>query len=166
MRKLESAIYSSKKKSSPNLDSFDYNIIRYIPSDLLTILLGIYNDLHAQGIFPNSWNLSLIIFVPKSSRKDVRPIALFSCILKLFERKLYRSMQWAVETRFLLSNFQSRFRNFHSCTDNLVTLNNCIHSFLITLPFLQFSWTLLVHSIMSSKLNLWFTQSWLSCFLL
>jgi len=37
-------------------------------------------------------------------------------------------MQWAVETRFLLPDFQSGFRNFRSYIDNLVTLTNRIHS--------------------------------------
>jgi len=39
-----------------------------------------------------------------------------------------RRMQWVVETRFLLPNFQSRFRNFRSCTDNLIMLTNRINS--------------------------------------
>jgi len=102
MRELELAIHSSKKKSSPGLDRIDYNIIRSIPSDLLTILLSIYNDLYAQGLFPESWRSSLLIFVPKSDGKSVRPIALLSCLLKVMERIIYCRFQWVVETRFLL----------------------------------------------------------------
>jgi len=72
MRELESAIYSSKKRSSPGLDRFDYNIIRAIPFDLLINLLNIYNELYSQGLFPEIWNHSLIIFVPKPGGKGVR----------------------------------------------------------------------------------------------
>jgi len=43
-KELESAIYSSKAKSSPGLDRFDYKIIRAIPSDLLVFLLEVYTD--------------------------------------------------------------------------------------------------------------------------
>jgi len=54
---------------------------------------------------------------------------LFSpCFLKLLEKMLYRRMQWVIETRFLLPDFQSGFRNFRSCTDNLVMLTNRINS--------------------------------------
>jgi len=81
-RELESAIYSSKSRSSSGLDRFDYNIIRSISSNLLSILLNIYNELFAQGLFPDSWNLSLIIFVPKPGEKGVRPIALLSLLLE------------------------------------------------------------------------------------
>jgi len=47
--------------------------------------------------------------------------------LKLFERLVYRRLQWEIETRFLLPEFQSGFRTSRSCTDNL-TLSNRIHS--------------------------------------
>jgi len=127
-RELESAIHSSRTKSSPGLDRFDYSIICSIPSDLLLILLDIYNELYAQGLFPDSWNVSLITFVPKPGGRGVRPIALLSCFLKLLEKMLYRRMQWIVETRFLLPDFQSGFRSFRSCADNLVVLTNRINS--------------------------------------
>jgi len=105
MREFESAIYSSKKRSSPGLDRFDYNIIRSFPLELLKILLDIYNELFEQGLFPDSWNFSLVIFVPKPGGKGVRPIALLSCFLKLLEKMIYRRLQWAVETRFLVPDF-------------------------------------------------------------
>jgi len=52
MRELISAIRSSRKRSAPGLDRFDYGIVRSIPSELLIILLSIYNDLYAHGLFP------------------------------------------------------------------------------------------------------------------
>jgi len=45
--KLDLAVFSSKRKSSPGLDRFDYGIIRFLPSDLLAKLLNIYNDLYS-----------------------------------------------------------------------------------------------------------------------
>jgi len=45
---LDLAVFSSKRKSSPGLDRFDYKIIRSLPSDLLAKLLNIYNDLYSQ----------------------------------------------------------------------------------------------------------------------
>jgi len=128
MRELELAIHSTKKKSSPGLDRIDYNIIRSIPTDLQSTLLGIYNDLYAQGLFPESWRSSLLVFIPKSDGRSVRPIALLSCLLKVMERMIYRRFQWVVETRFLLPDFQSGFRSSRSCADNLVVLTNRIYS--------------------------------------
>jgi len=90
----------------------------------------IYNDLYSLGLFPEPWRSSLLIFVPKSDCKGVRPIALLSCLLKVLE-KIYRRLQWTIETRFILPEFQYGFRNSRSCTDNLVVLTNRIHSALL-----------------------------------
>jgi len=87
MRELESAIHSSKTRSSPGLDRIDYGIIRSIPYDLRIILLNIYNDLYSHGLFPDSWRSSLLIFIPKPDGKGVQPIALLSCFLKIFEKQ-------------------------------------------------------------------------------
>jgi len=125
---LEVSIDSSKNRSSPGLDRIDYAIIRALPPDLRLVLLDILNELYCQGHFPNSWRASALILIPKSDNKGVRPIALLSCLLKVLERMIYRRLQWAVETHFLLPEFQSGFRNSRSCIDNLVTLTNRIHT--------------------------------------
>jgi len=82
MCELTSTIHSSRKKSSPGLDRFDYGII--------TILLSIYNDLFACDLFSESWRATLLTFVPKSDGKGVRSIALLSCFLKILEKMVYR----------------------------------------------------------------------------
>jgi len=128
MREFELAIHFSRKRSSPGMDRFDYSIIRSLPPNLMTILLNIYNDLFAHRLFPESWCSSLLIFVPKPDGKGVRPIAFFSCFLKVLEKIIYRRLQWVVETRFLLPAFQSGFRNSRSYADNLVVLTNRIYS--------------------------------------
>jgi len=110
------------------MDRFDYGIIRSLPADLITLLLEIYNGLYAHGLFPESWQSSLLTFVPKADGRGVRPIALLSCLLKVLERMVYRRVQWVIETRFLLPDFQSGFRNSRSYTDNLIILTNRIQS--------------------------------------
>jgi len=110
------------------LNRFNYGVIRSLPPNLLVILLSIYNDLFAQGLFFESWRASFLTFDSKSDGKDVRSIALFSYFLKVFEKMVHRKMQWIVEVRFFIPNFQSGFKNFRSYTDNLVTFTNRIHS--------------------------------------
>jgi len=105
VRELESAIHSSNTRSSPGMDRIDYDIIRSMLCDLRKILLNIYNDLYAHGLFPDSWRSSLLTFIPKPDGRGVRPIALLSCFLKIFERVIYRRFQWAIETRFLFPDF-------------------------------------------------------------
>jgi len=92
LHELESAIHSSKRYSSPGLDKVDYSILRALPSNFRNSLLSIYNDLFSRGLFPDSWRKSLLVFLPKSGEKGVRPISLLSCFLKLLERLMYRRL--------------------------------------------------------------------------
>jgi len=66
-----------------------------------------------------------MIFV-KPSESGLRPIALMSCLHKLFEKMIYRRFSWFIGTQFLLSEFQAGFRSSRSCADSLVTLINRI----------------------------------------
>jgi len=131
-QEFESAIDSSKRKSSPGLDRIDYSIIRSLPLVFPQVsrefLLKIYNDIFSQGLFPTLWKDSLLILLPKADGKSVRLIALLSCLLKIFERLVYHRLQWAVESRFIFPEFQSGFKNSRSCVGNLVTLSARVHS--------------------------------------
>jgi len=54
-QELDMSIASCKLKSSPGLDRFDYRIISSLPQELKTLLLDIYNEMFANGLFPASW---------------------------------------------------------------------------------------------------------------
>jgi len=123
---LDTAIDSCGNNFAPGLDQFDYRVIRALPSLMRSTLLNIYNEMYEGGLFPDFWRDSLVIFVPKPSGSGLRPIALMSCLLKLFEKMIYCRFSWFIETQFLLSEFQAGFRSSRSCTDNLVTLTNRI----------------------------------------
>jgi len=128
LHELESAIHSFKRNSSPGLDRVDYSILHALPPNFRNSLLSIYNDLFSRGFFPDSWRKSLLVFLPKSGGRGVRPISLLSYFLKLLERLVYRRLQWAIETRFLLPEFQFGFRSSRSCVDNLVILTNRVQT--------------------------------------
>jgi len=126
-QELDVSIASCKLDSSPSLDRFDYKIIATLPQEIRTILLDIYNEMFASGLFPSSWHDSLVILVPKPSGSGLRPIALMSCFLKILEKMIYPRLAWIVETQFLLPEFQAGFHTSRSCMDNLITLTNRIH---------------------------------------
>jgi len=124
---LEAAIDSSCKNSAPGLDRIDYAIIRFFPLTTRLALLRIFNEMFEQGLFHYDWRTSLIVFVPKLSNEGFRPIALSSCLLKIFEKMVYRRMQWVAESQFMLPESQAGFRSFRSCADNLTILTNHVH---------------------------------------
>jgi len=113
-----------KKNSSPGLDQIDYKIINAHSASIRLALLDIYNDLFKNGLFPISWRASFVVFIPRANGDGLRPIALMSCFLKLFEKiheMIHRRISWI--TQFVIPEFQASFRNFRSCTDNLIILS-------------------------------------------
>lgn len=59
--------------------------------------------------------------------ESVRPIALTSCICKLFETLVKNRLQCWCESNDILPMTQSGFRAGRSCVDNLINMSICIN---------------------------------------
>lgn len=79
------ALQCRNKHSAPGLDGIDYTLLTRLSVQLKLILLNIFNDIHLTGEFPPEWMDTYLHFIPKANNSGVRPIALTSCILKLYE---------------------------------------------------------------------------------
>ena len=84
-------------------------------------------DIWATGQFPESWELTTIIPIPKPGKvhaepTNYRPIALTGCICKTLERMINTRLVWYVESNNLISPVQSGFRSERSTNDNLMRL--------------------------------------------
>lgn len=101
-------------------------MIRAFPNNLLVFLKNLFNEVLNKGEIPLSWKKSLVIFIPKSNGKNLRPITLTSAIVKIMEKCIYNRMRWLLEAHFLIPDCQFGFRNFKLCTDNLTILTNHI----------------------------------------
>ncbi|XP_018375583.1 PREDICTED: uncharacterized protein LOC108769220 [Trachymyrmex cornetzi] len=99
-----------------------------LPDNYQEFLLDLFNRILKEGIVPNSWKTSLVIFIPKSNNEGLRPISLLSCVTKIFEKIIYFRLQWLVESQALLPQEQMGFRHNRSCSDSLVTLTNNIQA--------------------------------------
>ena len=115
-----------KLDSAPGTDQIDYNIIKNLTPDSLSVLLQIYNNLFYQGIFPAEWNKSMVVLIPKPNGKGVRPISLLSCLLKIMEKIIYLRLRWFTESNAILPLNQTGFRPQCACSNNLVALTNYI----------------------------------------
>ena len=104
-----------------------YQVLKHLPSKSLQALLDILNDIWETGKFPESWELSTIIPVPKPGKDhteptNYRPIALTSCLCKTLERMINTRLVWYLESNNLISPVQSGFRSERSTNDNLIRL--------------------------------------------
>ena len=117
VEEISRAIKRSKSSSSPSpFDRISYLILKRCPS-LLTALQDLFNCCWSQSTIPSQWKLAAIKLIPKSSAKDdptspsnFRPIALTSCIGKLFTTILRnRWLTYMVENKFLDRSIQKAF---------------------------------------------------------
>ena len=94
-------------------------------------LLNIFNYTWTTGKFPDGWQYTTIIPIPKPGKdpaepNNYRPIALTSCLCKTLERMINIRLTWFLESNNHISRFQSGFRSDCSTTDNLVRLETFI----------------------------------------
>ncbi len=118
--------------SSPGPDTVHYQFLKRLPPESLELLLKLFNDVfNGKCPFPASWREAIIIPIPKPNKdhtdpNNYRPIALTSCICKVFERIINNRLIYYLESNDLLAKTQSGFRRGHSTTDHLVRLETWI----------------------------------------
>jgi len=124
---LDIAINNTKLGSAPGIDQIDNRVISSLPHEYRSQLLKIYNDILSEGTFPEQWNQSLMVLIPKPDANGFRPISLLSCLSKIMEKILYHRIQWHIESQHIIPDLQLGFRPDRSCIDSLVILSCDIH---------------------------------------
>ena len=119
---FNAALESRNKHSGCGLDGIDYFTILTIPIKYRLELLDIYNHMHATNEYPLSWQESYVHFISKADGSGLRPIAMTSCLCKLYELMVKNRLQWFCEHNEILPISNSGFRKGRSCNDNLINL--------------------------------------------
>ncbi|XP_074026539.1 uncharacterized protein [Leptinotarsa decemlineata] len=101
--------------SSPGIDSVTYRMIGLLPLNAKQYLLEIFNDWWLKGEFSNNLKKIIITFIAKPGKdktlpSSYRPIALMSCLTKVFERMLKLRLELHVEKKNLFPVTQFGFR--------------------------------------------------------
>ena len=132
LEELDHAIFLSSP-TSPGEDEILYSMISNLPKVTKKFLLDILNNFWRTGTSPKSWKISIIIPVLKplkdsSLPQSFRPIALTSCVSKIYERMVNTRLVWYLESKNLLSNRQFGFRKNRSTIDPLMILSREIQN--------------------------------------
>ncbi|KAH9380534.1 hypothetical protein HPB48_013251 [Haemaphysalis longicornis] len=87
--------------SQPRTPTVKNTILRYLNNDLITQVADLYIKQWALATLPSSWKHSDITLIPKSgkpsSRHEIHPTFLSSCIGKLLEHVFYNRMSHYLE---------------------------------------------------------------------
>ena len=130
MLELKTAL-SSSKNTTPGPDKIHYLMLKHLPETALKLLLSIYNRLWTECYYPHQWNISTIIPIPKpgkdhSNPTNYRPIALTSCLGKVFEKMINKRLVEYLENNKLLTPIQCGFRKNKSTIDHLIRLDTYV----------------------------------------
>ena len=130
MLELKTAL-SSSKNTTPGPDQIHYLMLKHLPETALKLLLSIYNRLWTECYYPHQWNISTIIPIPKpgkdhSNPTNYRPIALTSCLGKVFEKMINKRLVEYLENNKLLTPIQCGFRKNKSTIDHLIRLDTYV----------------------------------------
>ncbi|GBO18789.1 hypothetical protein AVEN_102122-1 [Araneus ventricosus] len=128
---------STVLKPSPGPDNISYLMIQNLASVSQKNLLCLYNRIRNEHYFSTLWQQAVVIPPLKAGKDPTNPssylpIALTSCLCKLFEKIINRRLIHFLETNNLLHRCQSGFQKGRSTLDNLLALETDIR-----LAFLQ-----------------------------
>lgn len=105
--------------------------IKKLPQEALHTILKVFNSIWSKQLFPDIWRQAIIIPIhkpgqPRNKPSSYRPISLTCNLCKIMEKMVNKRLLWLLETKNLLSAYQSGFRPNRSTMDNLVTLHTDI----------------------------------------
>lgn len=129
---LISAIHS-RRDTAFGLDGIPYIIFKKLSSNSLEIFLMILNSLWTNNDIPTDWKIDCLVPIlkpnkPKLCPDSYRPIALTSCVGKIFEQLLKQRLEFYVEHNKILSSNQFGFRRNHSARESICQLQLDIHN--------------------------------------
>ena len=132
MEELENSI-SNSSPTSPGEDDIRYEMLSNLPECSKTFVLDIFNGFWKYHSYPSSWKVEVVVPALKPGKNpelptSYRPIALTSCLCKVFERMVNNRLMWLLESKKLLTNRQFGFRKNKCTLDPLLMLSREIQN--------------------------------------
>ena len=122
---------TTAKDTTPGPDKVHYKMLKNMPQQAKHHLLQMYNELWNNSHYPEQWKDAIVIPIAKPNKDhsdpiNYRPIALTSCVCKIFEKMVNGRLVQYLENNKLLTNIQCGFRANRSTLDHLIRLDTFI----------------------------------------
>ena len=141
--KFLSAASNLSSSTAIGPDKVGYSMLKHLLRSGMDFLLHIFNHFWSLHFFPSLWKICSIIPIHKMGKPldppaFFRPISMFSCVSKLFERIILSHLLFFLESISILSPRQVGFRPGRSTLDQILFLAQSILDGL-TCPTIVFS---------------------------
>lgn len=120
-------------KKAKGGDGVPNELIKLAKSELVPVLTRLYDTCLKIGYFPTAWRTATTAILQKHDKDDYseagayRPIALLSCLGKVFETVIARRLTYWAETNKVLAQGHMGGRRQHSTDDAFVILTSWVH---------------------------------------
>jgi ribonuclease HI len=130
IRELQYALTHSNN-TAPGEDGIHYQMLKHLPESAKIYLLAIFNKYFKESYFPKIWASAIVIPVPKPGKdgtrpSNYRPIALTSCVCKVFERLINERLIDYMDMHKIFSRIQCGCRRNRCTMDHLVRLERAV----------------------------------------
>lgn len=129
---VETIISSLPTKKAKGPDSIPNELLKIAKSEISPILASLFNYCLKSGFYPPCWKKAITAIIRKHGKADYsepgayRPIALLSCISKVFETLLTRRLSYWAETNTVIAEGHTGGRRQHSTDDAFIMLTTWI----------------------------------------
>ena len=132
-KELKEMTNKLSKNKSCYFDLISTEMLIAAPYDTQNEISKIFNMILTSGIYPKEWGRAYISPLYKKGAKDVannyRPIAISSCIGKLFNAILNSRLVTFMEEKGFLHDYQNGFKKKARTTDNIFILSTIIDKY-------------------------------------
>lgn len=132
----ESDVLKYLRKANPNKSSgpdvISNHILKFCADSLYKPLTKLFNYSLRKGVYPSCWKISNICPVyknkgEKNEKSNYRPIVLLSCMSKILEKIIYKSLnEYCVSNELLISE-NSGFKRNESTVNQLIAITHDIY---------------------------------------
>lgn len=129
---VETVIASLPTKKAKGPDAVPNESLKIAKSELSPVLANLFNYCLKSSFYPPQWKQAITAIIRKHGKSDYsepgayRPIALLSCMSRVFESILTRRLAYWAETNKVIAEGHTGGRRQHSTDDAFVMLTTWI----------------------------------------
>lgn len=120
-------VIANSKNTAAGPDKIPNIFLKKLPEIAIETLLGIYNRIWTEEVFPEKWRYAIVVPILKPGKVQTktdsyRPISLTCTMCKMMEKMINNRLLWKIEKNCIISDNQNGFRRNRNTMDNIMKI--------------------------------------------